>query len=344
MEVATTDKKRKAQEDQERLRKASTAKHFKLSPKNAAAVEALEVRWTRERQRLDGNYAPLSCECKFDRVIVTARKVDLDSFRALPGYRFGKLRRLRKKGRYKRAQPIYGTGSIREVVVEYDRRSWAPANTVTITPEDTGLAPEDLQLILDLLPDFKFSVLEVAWDFPSGSVMDVTYAKRFLLCGKMWLEPGLHPFHLKCGSPKGSMSMRWYIKWEIWSCRGELQLQRRFLREKAINHISDFQRLVALLIPGHIFFGRLDRDKLKSKLGRSVSSEQRRKNILDMAEDKSDESLWAALHYLGKKVGLKNSRRDLVVPLYQTNRVIRRALVKLLRTWPKELAGLESKE
>ena len=83
---------------------------------------------------------------------------------------------------------------------------------------------------------------------------------------------------------------------------------------------------------------------MKSKLGRSVSSEQRGKNILEMAEDKSDESLWATLHYLGKKVGLKNSRRDLVVPLYQTNRVIRRALVKLLRTWPKELAGLESKE
>ena len=216
--MATTDKKRKAQEDQERLRKASTAAHFKLSAKNAAAKEAQEDRWARERERLDGNYAPLSCDCKVDRVIVTHGEL-IRCVQSTPRIPIWETSAASKERPLQKAQLIYGTGSIREVVVEYDRRSWAPANTVTITPKDAGLAPEDLQLILDLLPDFKFSVLELAWDFPSEFHVDVAYAKRFLLCGKMRLEPGLHPFHLKCGSPKGSMSMRWYIKWEIWSCR-----------------------------------------------------------------------------------------------------------------------------
>ena len=339
--MATTDKKRKAQEDQERLRKASTAAHFKLSAKNAAAKEAQEDRWARERERMieQGCYKPLSCVCEIDRVVLAVKELNIDSLRGIPGYRFQKKRYLGKKSRYRRAQPIKGTGSIKKIVVEYDRRSWAPAYRLTIEPTDTGLAPADLQSILELLPDFKFSLIEVAWDFPGDSAVDVAYVRRFMLSGKLWLEPGTHPYHFKCGNPKGSMIVKCYIKWELGGCRIELQLQPRFVRQHRINDIFDFQRLVEVLVPGHIHFSELDQAKLVAQLQRRGFSDQRMQNVLDMTEDLGD-SLWAALRYLRKK-GLTNVQR-LCTPLDGTNRVIRKALVKLLATWPKGPARLES--
>ena len=334
-------KKVRAARDQERLRKASTAAHFKLSAKNAAAKEAQEDRWARERERIveQGCYGPLVATSKFDRVVVTTKHLNVDSLRGQQGYRFGKLRHLRKDSSYKWAQPISCEGSIQEITIEYGRRAWGPNYRIIIVPVHGGLHPGDFQTILDLLLDFKLSLVEVAWDFPGNSLMDVAYARKFMLCGKTWLKPGTNPYHMKCGGPKCAKTARVYVNFEWSIVRVELQLQPRFLRQHHINSISDFQRLVEILLPHHLYFSQLDQAKLVAQLQRRGFSDQRMQNVLDMTEDLGN-SLWAALRYLRKK-GLTNVQR-LCTPLDGTNRVIRKALVKLLATWPKGPARLES--
>jgi len=287
----------------------------------------------RERLRDSGRYEPLTCVCKIDRVVLTTDSLSSKAILGIPGYVAHKVMRLWKRD-YRFARRIRGTGSVSEIVVEYHRTAaWFPRYRITVIPQDkTGLRCDDVRLLLKVLPGAKLKVLEVAWDFPSGCVVDLDYVRRFGLFGSTWMQPGSNPYHDKWGGV-GSKIVRAYIKWGTAKFRIELELHARFLQEHGIGSAFDFQKLVSALVPHHIHFAQLDDGKLAQAIGRSGLRPDIKPSVLTRVKQKAQGSLWAALRYLREEAHLKNTDR-LLVPVPDMNRVIREALEKLVAQWP----------
>jgi hypothetical protein len=316
----------------------------KFTAKMRAATIALVRMYVslRERLRDSGRYEPLVCVCKIDRAVFTTKTLSWNAILGIPGYVAEKPTRLWKKD-YRFVRRIRGTGSISEVVIEFKpTASWFAPFRITVIPQDkTGLQYGDLRLILELLPGVELKILEAAWDFPSGSMVDLDFVRQFGLFGSTWLEPGTNPYHDKWGNV-GSKIVRAYFKWNTFQFRIELELHVQFLREHGIVDVFDFRKLVPALIPDHIHFARLDETKMVRALHRSRLSPAQRPSVRRRVKQKARTSLWGALRYLREEAHLRNTQR-LLVPVPDMNRVIREALEKLVTQWPARPARLGKK-
>ena len=299
------------------------------------AARDLQRRYLKERRdlRQDGNYEPVRCDVKLDRIIITAREVPLQAVCAIPGYRAKPPRQLWKQ-LYSVVNRILGSGSIREVVVESAPAvRWLARYRITITPRDeTGLLLEDLCLILELLAQFKIVLLELALDFPIRSVVDPWFVHRHLLCGKTTMPLGPNPLHEKWGTSRSSKVARSYAKFvEILRFRIELQLHSRFLRKHEINHASDFQKLATILPRKHVYFASLDNRKLREHLQRSSLPHKTKTAILRSVAE-SRKSLWSTLRLLRRKWRFANVCR-LLSPVPEMNGIVVAALNKWAEQW-----------
>jgi hypothetical protein len=307
----------------------------KFTAKMRAAVIALAERYdaVRTRVREAGQYELLTAVCKIDRVVLTTSTASWYAIRQIKGYRPTPLRHLWKKD-YRFAQSFKGTGSISEVVVEYERTApWFPQVRIAVIPNDeTGLLYSDLRLLLESLPGAQLNIVEIAWDFPSGCVVDLDYVRRFGLFGNTWLRRGINPYHDKWGGV-GSKIVRPYVKWELFQFRIELELHRHFLQENEIGDVFNFRKLVAALVPDHIDFARLDEVKLVRALRLKGLPLKKRQEVLKRAKQKAERSLWEALRYLHQAAGLDNAYR-LLVAVPEMNHVVRASLEKLVVQWP----------
>jgi hypothetical protein len=311
--------------------------NHKFPPKKRKSLITLAKNYFRLRESLNdsGEFEPLSAACKFDRMVIFADELDPTAIATIPGYRAQKPEHLWNKA-YAWAQRSNGTGSIEEVVVEYESSApWFPPYRITIIPRDSsGLHAQDLQLILEHFEKFRISILEVSWDFPAECLMDLEYVRRFGLFGKTRLQPRSgNPFHEKWGNA-ASKVVRAYTKWEIFQFRVELELHTGFLQKAGIRDIFDFHKLIDVLLPHHIAFYELGEKKLIRELQRNGKSTAEQEQILSKARRKARSRLWSALRFLRKECGLKNVRR-LLKRADGTDRVIREALEKLIAAWPK---------
>jgi len=228
---------------------------------------------------------------------------------------------------------IYGTGSVREIVVLWDPNTgWLPRFRITIIPGDeTGLLYADLCLILELLPRFKIVLLEIALDFPLKSILDTAFVRQHILSGKTWLRIGGTALHQRWATARSAKIVRAYVKFEASSFRIEFQLQARFLRKHGINHASDFPKLAAIIPRHHIYFAAIDAKKLRAYLQRGGLSHQTRTEILKMVA-KNQKSLWSTLRLLRRKYRFANVRR-LLSPHPDINEIISAALKQWAAQW-----------
>jgi hypothetical protein len=311
----------------------------KLTAVMRAAIISLALRYWNLRERLleTGQYEPLSCICKIDRIIFTTKDLELESVLAIDGYRPRKKPQRLWKKNYLFAWRMKGTGSISEVVIEYEPTApWFAPYQITIIPRDSsGVTPEDLWQLFRVLPGARISLLEVAWDFPADCLMGLEYIRKFGLFGKTWLTPPQtgNPFHCKWGSV-GSKIVRVYVKWELWCFRIELELHAAFLREHGIDSPADVAKLSGILVPDHFTFAQIDDGRVLRSLGNRHLGRAKTKDIVEHVNRKKRSSLWRALRYLTQAPAkLKNVRRDCLTPLDEPNRVIREALEKLAAQW-----------
>ncbi len=306
------------------------------TPKMKAAAKDLQRRYLKERRdlRQDGNYEPVRCDVKLDRIIITAREVPLQAVCAIPGYRAKPPRRLWRK-LYSVVDRILGADSIRKIIIEsVPNAGWLPKFRITIEPRDeTGLLFADLCLILELLTHFKIVLIEISLDFPLRSVVDPWFVRRHLLCGKTRMRVGPIALHEKWGTSRSSKVVRSYGKIEILRFRIELQLHSRFLRQHGINHTSDFAKLATILPRKHVYFASLDGKKLREQLKRSRLSHKTQTEILK-AVAKSRNSLWSTLRLLRSKWHFTNVRR-LLTPLAEMNQIVIAALNEWATQWQK---------
>jgi len=299
-----------------------------------AAARTLQRHYLAERRdlRRAENYEALECGVKIDRIVITAREVPVQELGRIPSYRAKPAKRLWKK-LYREVTRIYGTGSIRKIFIESGPNvGWLPKFRIAIVPLDTtGLLLEDLRLILELLPQFKIVLLEVALDFPLRSVMDTSFVRQHMLCGKTWMRVGGNVLHQRWGTARSSKVVRAYVKVEASSFRIEFQLNARFLRKHGINHTFDFPKLATILSSNHIYFASLEDKKLREHLGRSGLPHKTRTDILKTVA-MSRKSLWSTLRLLRRKWRFANVRR-LVSPLPEVNGVVVTALNEWAAQW-----------
>jgi hypothetical protein len=288
----------------------------------------------REELRISGNYEPLGATCIFDRVVLASKGTDWQKIAHIPGFRATRRYQLWHR-QHRRVQRFRGAGTVREVVVEFERSApWFPEVRITIIPNDaTGLGFDDLRSILELLPGFELRILEVAWDFSPNCVVDLDFIRQFGLFGSTWMRPGVNPYHDKWGNA-GSKIVRAYYKWEISRFRLELQLHLGFLSGNKITDIFDFRRLVDVLLPHHVDFAEIDETKLFRALRRSKVAKNDPVAFLKRARSLAERSLWSTLRFLSEKARLTNRLR-LLEPLPEMNDVVRRSLERLVAQWPQ---------
>ena len=305
--------------------------------KMESAAKDLLRRYLAERhQRSEaGSYEPIQCIVKLDRLVLTAIAVSLQALCGIPGYRAKKPKRLWRQ-LYSIVTRILGTGSIREIIVESSpNAAWLPKFRITIIPRDTtGLLFEDLRFILELIPEFKLVLIEIALDFPLHSIIDTSFVRQHMLCGKTWMRVGGTAVHERWGSARSSKVVRGYLKVEASAFRIELQLHARFLRKHQINHACDFSKLATILSGPHIYFAALDGNKLRQYLQRSSFPHKTKTAILKtVAENRK--SLWSTLRLLRRKWRFANVRR-LLIPLTEMNGIVIAALNQWATQWEKQ--------
>jgi hypothetical protein len=301
------------------------------------AAKTLQRRYLQARVELRraGSYEPIRCDVKTDRIEFTANAVSLQALCSIPGYRAKKTKRLWRQ-LYREVTRIYGTGSIRKIIIEsVPNVGWLSKFRVTLIPrDDTGLLFQDLCLILELIPKFKLVLIEIALDFPLDCIVDTPFVRRHLLCGKTRMRVGGNALHERWGSARSAKIVRAYAKFEASAFRIELELRSRFLCKHQISHAHDFPKLATILPRHHIFFAAIDDNKLRQHLQRSSLPHRTKTEILKTVAE-SRKSLWSTLRLLRRKWRFANVRR-LLSPLPEMNGIVVAALNEWAKQWEKE--------
>jgi hypothetical protein len=334
--VNGANKMRHAQEALLRWINAGRKAGEQLTIRMLLALLTLHERYLEKRLHLhkNGGYERLTCECKTDRMVLTTPNRPWRVLEDL-GYRSRPPQRLWDQS-YRSISRLRGTKSIRDINVEHQPNAgWLAPYRITIIPRDaTGVEPQDFRAIVEVLPDLKIVLLEIALDFPLDSIIDTDYVRRHLLSGKMWLRQASNQnkFHQRWGPSTGRMAVRTYAKWAASTMRVELELHARFLRDKEVKDLFDFQRLAGIILSKkHIWFGQIDEKKLMAQLRRKGIGKEEQRKILQQVETR-EPSLWEILRFLRRTTGLKNVRR-LLRPLDDVNQVIADAIGKWAAQW-----------
>jgi hypothetical protein len=301
-----------------------------------------------ERTQLAEAKGKPQCEGRLDRLVMTASEMDETSILEIPGFRRGRNHFLRRKHPtdflpYGRRTLYLTTGSISQVVVlsEPSIPHIAPRKVTLIARDEVGLQPTDVLSILELLPDAQFVLVELAFDFGSGSEVDGAFVRQHALFGKSRPnQVGVYHCWDSWGSRRGAKYVRSYFKPQLGVHRLELELHRKFLRRHGIKDIFDFNRLVEILPQRHILFAEINRSIVVRHLKNAGHDRYEVRQILERVSE-HDDDLYAQCAVLRKRGRLKNVRRALV-PL-QTNRLIRKAIKKWAAQWPDEPRRLEGK-
>jgi hypothetical protein len=311
-----------------------------VATKMLFAGKALERRYTEERQqrRESGAFEQLTCVCRQDKVVVTASAFAAEAIRRIPGFRLRRIYPVKPQRPgdfvpYQWVARITGTGSIREVVISYDRQArWlAPSRVIIIARDRLGLQFADVCSIFELLADPKIIDVELAFDFPIACIVDVNYVEQYGVFGRS--QPrnvSRNPLYSNYGRRVGSKFVRSYAKVEMSCHRVEFGFHLLDLKRFRIKSIFDFHKFIDIL-PRHILFAQLSKQKLLQQLRRKGFSAKKQQKILRGVKALQG-NLCQTLRYLRRTARLKNTRR-LLVPLDEVNRVVLEALKKWSAEW-----------
>jgi hypothetical protein len=157
------------------------------------------------------------CEVKLDRQQLycvqnpTAALMAVPSFKSLTGHQINRP----ADGRF---QP-YGwvhwfenrTSGMKFLIESERREAWLPPYRLTLYADDrTGLLPDEVFSVLEVLPDFKLTLLELAFDFPVGKVTR-KFVREHALFGKSRPVPSNNGTDY-LGTRRGSKRVQIYEK------------------------------------------------------------------------------------------------------------------------------------
>ena len=289
------------------------------------------------------------CEVRLDRLGIATSGFPVDAVLRLPGFRRTKSQWLKRRKPkdflpHRRLTRFASTTSVREMTVLTERQSpRLPACSITMIAEDQqGLQFDDVRTVLELLPDAKVGLVEIAWDFSPDSVVDGAFIRKHALFGKSRRRRVAEiRGYDSWGSRKGrNKFVRSYDKPEIRAQRLEIQVLAGLLEKLGISDIFDFQNLTKLL-PDHVVFAKFDEQSVIARLRNNRFSVTNTIHVMQKLDDHSDD-LYAQCHVLHKIARMTNVRRA-IRPLPE-NKLLEEALRHWLTRWPAAPARLSQKK
>ena len=242
---------------------------------------------------------------------------------------------------YGRVHWFRHTGSGMKFCVESERREgWLAPYSVTLFADDrTGLLSQEVFSILEVLPKIRLTLVEFALDFSPLSTVNRDFVRRWGRFGKSQLDFwNDNPAGDWWGSRHGKKRVKSYFKDQICGHRVELRLRSQFLKHYGVRDVFDFPKFLELFPRHHIFFARLDKQRLIERLESNGISAADVSLVLHSVEQ-MESDLWMTLSYLRRVIGLKNVQR-LLIPLKE-NTIVRDAIKKFAAEWPATPRRLE---
>lgn len=177
----------------------------------------------KRRARKSGNGRPSApapapgCEVKLDRQQLycaqdpTAALMALPDFKSLTGHRINRPVDGRFQA-YGRAHWFASRSSGMKLLLESERREqWLPPYRLTFYADDrTGLLPDQMFGILEVLPDSRLTMLELAVDFTSVHI-DRKFVRDHGLFGKSRPVPSVNETNY-WGTRRGNKRVQAYFK------------------------------------------------------------------------------------------------------------------------------------
>jgi hypothetical protein len=159
--------------------------------KKAAARAALKRLATEPQKVRSVGAAPTpACAAKLDRTQGYCRQNPTPALNGIPGFRRGRGHRITrpKDGRFQAygyVQWFESRSSAMKFLIESARReAWLPPYRLTLYADDrTGLLPDEVFGILEVLPDFRLTMMELAVDFRPERV-NRKFVREHALFGK----------------------------------------------------------------------------------------------------------------------------------------------------------------
>jgi hypothetical protein len=157
------------------------------------------------------------CEVKLDRLQVYCRRNPTTALQGIPGFASKSGRRINPPtdGRFQ----AYGyahwfeseTSSTKFLVESKRREAWLRPYRVTLYADDrTGLLPHEVFSVVEVLPDFRMTVLELAFDFAPKHA-DQRFVRNYGLFGKSRPAPPVNETDY-WGTRRGSKRVQAYVK------------------------------------------------------------------------------------------------------------------------------------
>jgi hypothetical protein len=312
-------------------------------------IVARKMRAARERleRRFHGGLFPgKQCVAIVDLLRFAVAKNPIPALRGLPDFHLLRTTWIRPRDPnhdhgYGRAHWFRRFKSEMKLAVESEpRERWLAPYAVTIFADDrTGLLPDQVFGILEILPAARMTLMELAFDFSFASGVTRAYVRRRGVFGKSQRDLSLtNPNVDWWGARKGAKRVKSYSKLAIAAHRVEFRMRPKFVHAHGIHDIFDFGKFVDLLPGHHFLFARLDEEKIAAQLRRTRNDRDARSVLREIGE--LDGDLTAQMKVL-RDAGLKNTRR-LLIPL-KRNRLVREAVREWGNQWPKTPAHLGSK-
>jgi hypothetical protein len=296
-------------------------------------------------RRRSNNPGGAECLPRLDRLQGVCDQDPTQPLIGVAGLWSGQKRQIRAQTKgsfqpYGCAQWFHGARNGLKVAIESDRRErfLSPYRLTLFADDLTGLLPAEVFNVLEQVPDFQLTMIELALDFPEG--LDRGKVRQHVLFGKTRPAPSVNGTDY-WGTRKGLKLCRCYFKSPIQAFRVEFELRPRFLKYYGVRDVFGFQKLAGILPSRHISFGKLNEKKLIDRMNHMALSAKRRQRVLHTVALMSSD-LWTSLNYLRDDVLLRNTRR-LVDPL-PINTTIADALRKWAAQWPTAPTRLGKKK
>jgi hypothetical protein len=157
------------------------------------------------------------CEVKLDRQQLycvqnpTAALMAVPSFKSLTGHQINRPADGRFQA-YGRVHWFESRTSGMKFLIESERReAWLPPYRLTLYADDrTGLLPDEVFSVLEVLPDFRLTMMELAFDF-APKHMDRKFVREHGLFGKSRPIPSVNGTDYY-GTRRGSKRVQAYSK------------------------------------------------------------------------------------------------------------------------------------
>jgi hypothetical protein len=141
----------------------------------------------------------------------TAALMRVPGFKSLRGHRIDRP----ANGRFQAYGHVHWfecrTSGMKFLIESEPREAWLPPYRVTLYADDrTGLLPSEIFSVLEVLPDFKMTLVELAFDFGLGTITRKFVRERALF-GKSRPAPGVNGTDYY-GTRRGSKRVQVYEK------------------------------------------------------------------------------------------------------------------------------------